>query len=157
MRAMATLSTLDGQTLALRLRPAAGAVLGPVAPNLGLGHGLQPAWISRDPAVVKAYVADPLVHDRVSPRLVRFIVDAGALVRARAPRWTLPTRLMWTGADRCVSPAGSAAFAAAAPQSVLTAQVYPDLAHEIFNEPEQAQVLQRLSSWLQRLPLQEHA
>jgi alpha-beta hydrolase superfamily lysophospholipase len=131
------------------------AVLGPVAPSLGLGNGLKPAWISRDPAVVKAYVDDPLVHDRVSPRLVRFIVDAGALVIARAPQWTLPTLLMWAGADRCVAPAGSAAFAAAAPQSALTAQPWPGLAHEIFNEPEQAQVLQHLARWLQRFPTQE--
>ena len=29
------------------------------------------------------------------------------------PRWRLPTLLMWAGADRCVVPAGSAAFAAA--------------------------------------------
>src|SRR5262245_55973376 len=49
------------------------AVLGPIAPHLGVSNGLDPAWISRDPAVVAAYVADPLVHDRVAPRLVRFI------------------------------------------------------------------------------------
>jgi alpha-beta hydrolase superfamily lysophospholipase len=55
-----------------------------------------------------------------------------------------------------VAPAGSARFAAAAPQSVLTAQVYPDLFHEIFNEPERAQVLKRLTDWLPGFPLQEH-
>ena len=128
------------------------AVLGSLAPHLGVGNGLKPAWISRDSAVVKAYVDDPLVHDRVSPRLVRFIVDSGELVRGVAPRWTLPTLLMWAGADRCVAPAGSAAFAAAAAQSVLTAQVFPDLAHEIFNEPEREQVLARLTGWLDRYP-----
>jgi alpha-beta hydrolase superfamily lysophospholipase len=105
--------------------------------------------------VVKAYVDDRLVHDRVSPRLVRFIVDAGEHVIARAPKWTLPTLLMWAGADRCVSPAGSARFVAAAPQSVLASQAYPDLFHEIFNEPERAQVLTHLTDWLQRFPLQE--
>lgn len=134
------------------------AVLGPVAPNLGLGNGLKPEWISRDPAVVKAYVDDPLVHDRVSPRLVRFIVDAGQQVLSRAPQWQLPTLLMWAGADRCVAPAGSARFAAsaaAAPQSAVTAHEYPGLAHEIFNEPEKAQVLNRLTDWLQRLPTKE--
>ncbi len=131
------------------------SVLGPIAPNLGVGNGLKPAWISRDPAVVKAYVDDPMVHDRVSPRLVRFIVDTGEQLIARAPRWTLPTLLLWAGADRCVAPTGSARFAAAAPQSVLTAQDYPGLFHEIFNEPEKAQVLQRLTDWLQRFPLQE--
>ena len=30
------------------------AVLGPVAPNLAVGNGLKPEWISRDPAVVQA-------------------------------------------------------------------------------------------------------
>ncbi|KAB2873937.1 MAG: alpha/beta hydrolase, partial [Burkholderiaceae bacterium] len=84
------------------------ALLGPLAPHLALGNGLKPAWISRDAAVVRAYVDDPLVHDRVTPLLVRFIVDAGALVRARAPRWNVPTLLLWAGADRCVAPAGSA-------------------------------------------------
>ena len=103
-------------------------------------------------AIVLAYTSDPLVHDRVTPRLVRFIVDAGALVQACAPQWALPTLLMWAGADRCVDPAGSAAFAALAPQSVLTAQEFPTLFHEIFNEPERALVLARLTSWLAHLP-----
>ena len=129
------------------------AVLGPVAPRLALNNGLKPAWICRDAAVVKAYVDDPLVHDRVTPRLVRFIVDAGAEVQRQAARWQMPTLLLWAGADRCVAPAGSAAFAAAAPQSALTAQVYPDLAHEIFNEPEREQVLARLTGWLDRYAL----
>jgi len=129
------------------------SVLGPLAPDLALGNGLQPAWISRDPAVVKAYVEDRLVHDRVTPRLVRFIVDGGRDVLARATQWRTPTLLLWAGADRCVAPRGSAALAAAAPPEVLSAQAYPELFHEIFNEPERAQVLARLTSWLQRDPL----
>ena len=129
------------------------SVLGPLAPDLLLGNGLQPGWISRDPAVVKAYALDPLVHDRVTPRLVRFIVDGGREVLACAPQWGTPTLLLWAGADRCVSPHGSAAFAAAAPPAVLSAQAYPGLFHEIFNEPERAQVLARLTTWLQRFPL----
>lgn len=129
------------------------ALLGPLAPQLAVGNGLKPAWISRDPAVVRAYTEDPLVHDRVTPRLVRFIVDAGALVRARAARWTVPTLLLWAGADRCVAPAGSAAFAAAAPRSVVAHTCYPQMAHEIFNEPEREQPLGELTRWLAALPL----
>jgi alpha-beta hydrolase superfamily lysophospholipase len=124
------------------------ALLGPLAPDLAVGNGLKPAWISRDPAVVAAYVADPLVHDRVTPRLVRFVVDGGEFVRAHAPQWRMPTLLMWAGADRCVAPRGSAAFAAAAPASVCAAHAYAPLYHEIFNEPEQAEVFARLGDWL---------
>ena len=124
------------------------SVLAPLAPNLALGNGLQPDWISRDPAVVKAYVDDPRVHDRVTPRLVRFIVEAGGFVRAHAARWRVPTLLLYAGSDRCVAPGGSAAFAAAAPADVVTSHVFPVLFHEIFNEPEQDQVFAALAGWL---------
>jgi alpha-beta hydrolase superfamily lysophospholipase len=59
---------------------------------------------------------------------------------------------MWSGLDRCVAPQGSAAFAASAPAGVLCAQPWPALAHEIFNEPEQGQVLDALVNWLLALP-----
>jgi len=124
------------------------AVLGPIAPNLAVNNGLKPAWISRDPAVVRAYQADPLVHDRVTPRLVRFIVDGGEAVRAAAATWRVPTLLMWAGSDRCVAPAGSAAFAGAAPRGVVSAREFKPLFHEIFNEPEQAEVFGVLTAWL---------
>ena len=128
------------------------ATLGPLAPNLAVANGLDPSWVSRDPAVVAAYVADPLVHDRITPRLTRFIVDGGEFVRGVAPRWRVPTLLMWAGSDRCVAPSGCAEFAAAAPKAVLQAQVFEPLYHEIFNEPEQAQVFMRLQAWLQQRP-----
>ncbi|MFO1270828.1 MAG: alpha/beta hydrolase [Rubrivivax sp.] len=126
------------------------ATLGTLAPNLAVNNGLKPAWISRDAAVVKAYEGDPLVHDRVTARLVRFMVDGGALVAERAPRWSLPTLLLWAGADRCVAPAGSAAFAAAAPPAVVGAHRFDGLFHEIFNEPEKEQVFSHLQAWLAR-------
>jgi len=126
------------------------AVMGGLAPELGVNNGLKPAWISRDAQVVAAYQADPLVHDRVAARLVRFIVDGGAFVREQASRWTVPTLLMWAGSDRCVAPAGSAAFAEAAPTGVVTARLFAPLFHEIFNEPEQREVFAVLGQWLAR-------
>ena len=124
------------------------ALLGNLAPNLAVNNGLKPEWISRDAAVVRSYVADPLVHDRVTPRLVRFILDGGATVRDRAAMWRVPTLLMWAGSDRCVAPTGSAAFAAAAPGAVLRAHEFKPLFHEIFNEPERGEVFAVLGDWL---------
>ncbi|RZL28773.1 MAG: alpha/beta hydrolase [Rubrivivax sp.] len=119
-----------------------------LAPGLAVGNGLKPQWISRDPAVVGAYAGDPLVHDRITARMTRFIVDAGERVIADAPRWALPTLLMWAGADRCVAPRGSEAFASAAPAHVLATRPWPGLFHEILNEPENAEVLATLTAWL---------
>jgi alpha-beta hydrolase superfamily lysophospholipase len=124
------------------------ATVAPLLPDLAVGNGLRPGWISRDPAVVREYVADPLVHDRVTGRLGRFIARQGPQVLAAAPRWTTPTLLMWAGDDHCVAPRGSAAFAAAAPAGVVTAREWPHLSHEIFNEPERAAVLRTMLDWL---------
>jgi alpha-beta hydrolase superfamily lysophospholipase len=120
-------------------------------PDLAQRNGIDPLGLSHDEAAVAAYVADPLVHDRISARLARFILDAGEHVRAAAPRWALPTLLMWGGADRVVDPAGSRAFAAAAPPGVLTAWEFEAMRHEIFNETEREGVLMRLVQWLDRL------
>jgi len=117
-------------------------------PDRPMPNGLKPAWVSRDPQTVRDYVADPLVHDRITARLARFIVSDGAQVLAAAPRWRVPTLLMWAGADRCVAPAGSAAFAAATPHPLVQHHAFEGLAHEIFNEPERAEVLACLTRWL---------
>jgi alpha-beta hydrolase superfamily lysophospholipase len=127
------------------------ATLERLTPNVGVANGLDADAISRDAAVVAAYRADPLVHDRIAPRLARFLADAGAHVRAQAPRWRVPTLLLYAGSDRCVVPAGSAAFAAAAPAGVVTTQAFASLFHEIFNEPEQDEVLSILATWLDTL------
>lgn len=129
------------------------ATLETLTPNLGIGNGLDATGVSRDPAVVAAYRADPLVHDRIAPRLVRFLADAGPAVRALAPRWRVPTLLLYAGSDRLVVPAGSAAFAAVAPASVVTARPFGPLFHEIFNEPEQDEVFAVLTAWLDTLTL----
>ena len=128
------------------------AVLPSLLPNLRVGNGLDARLISHDPAVVAAYQSDPLVHDRIAARLARFISDDSAAVRAAAPGWTLPTLLLYAGADKLVNPAGSRAFAAAAPAQVLTSQCFESLYHEIFNEaePGRSQVLAALSGWLDR-------
>jgi alpha-beta hydrolase superfamily lysophospholipase len=126
------------------------AVVSRVAPNLAVNNGLDPAWISTDPEVVAAYQADPLVHDRISGRLARFIAETGPEVLALAPVWRLPTLLLWAGADRCVRPAGSARFAELAPKGCVQSQVWPEMAHEIFNEPARDEVVAALLRWLSR-------
>ncbi|WPC67276.1 alpha/beta hydrolase [Rhodoferax ferrireducens] len=124
------------------------AVLPKIAPNLRIGNGLDASLISHDPAVVAAYQTDKLVHDRVSARLARFIADGGPATLAQAASWSVPTLLLYAGADRLVNPAGSRAFAAAAPKTVLSAHCFEALYHEIFNELDAAPVFAELKKWL---------
>lgn len=124
------------------------ATLPRIAPNLAVGNGLDPDFISHDPAVVAAYKADPRVHDRISGRLGGFIAGAGPVVIEHAPQWTVPTLLMYAGADKLVNPRGSRAFAAGAPASVVTSHCFENLFHEIFNEEDSEPVFDMLRQWL---------
>ncbi|MFC5496631.1 alpha/beta hydrolase [Caenimonas terrae] len=124
------------------------ATLPRIAPNLAVGNGIDPTFLSHDPEVVAAYRRDPRVHDRVSGRMGRFIADASAATVASARTWTVPTLLLFAGDDRVVNPAGSRAFAAAAPPGVVRTKGFEGLYHELFNEADPEPVYQVLKRWL---------
>lgn len=126
------------------------AVVPRIAPDFRMGNGLNADYLSHDPAVVAAYKADPLVHDRISARLAVFIAENGPATIAAAAGWSLPTLLLYAGADRLVDPGGSRRFGQAAPPAVVHTRCFEDLYHEIFNEarPQREQVFDELRRWL---------
>jgi len=126
------------------------ATLPRMAPHLRVSNGLDARYLSHDPAVVAAYLADTRCHDRISARLARFIADGGPATVAHAAHWSVPTLLLWAGSDRLVNPAGSRAFAAAAPPAVVQSHCFEPLYHELFNEsPTLAEpVFDLLRQWL---------
>lgn len=126
-------------------------VLSRIAPALRVGNGLKSQYLSHDPEVVAAYRADPLVHDRISARLIRFIADSGEQVIAAAPLWKVPTLLMYAGNDRLVNPAGSRRFAATVPRAKIKVICFEAMYHEILNEQDAAPVYAALQTWLDRL------
>ncbi len=127
------------------------AVLPRIAPNLRVGNGLNDNYLSHDPAVVQAYRADPLTHDRIGARLARFLATEGATVQQRAATWPVPTLLLYAGDDHLVVPAASRAFAqAAAPSGQVEAHGFDTLYHELFNELDAEPVFAALAGWLNR-------
>lgn len=121
-----------------------------LAPDLAIGNGLDPERVSRDQRTVRAYLEDPLVHDRVSARLVDWLVTAAEQVHAAAARLPVDTLLLVAGDDALVRPAGSRRFADAAPPARLTMHWYDGLYHELFNElpDDRARVMADLERWL---------
>ena len=119
-------------------------------PLIAQNNGLDPHMISHDQAVVRAYMEDEFVHDRISARLAECIIDAGVVARMHARHWTVPTLVIYAGDDKLVSPRGSEGFAASAPREVVEATRFDGLYHEIFNETETlaAPVFARLERWL---------
>jgi alpha-beta hydrolase superfamily lysophospholipase len=121
-----------------------------LAPGLRLPSGVDPRAISRDPAVVKAYVEDPLVSHRVSPAWYAALRRAQSEVRAGAARLAVPALVLATPDDRLVDPAAIRSFAGEAPPDRVEQSWWPGLSHELMNEPERERVLQAIDGWLGR-------
>ena len=126
------------------------AVARRVANDRAFPNRLPVGKLSHDPREVAAYKADGLNHDRITPRLYDFLVDAGATARRDAPRFTVPTLLLVAGADALVDARGSRELSAALPAGVGTLHWYDGLYHELFNErePDRTLVLDDLAAWL---------
>ncbi|MBK6614861.1 alpha/beta hydrolase [Ottowia sp.] len=123
-------------------------VLHRVAPRVRLASGLRRRYLTHDQAVVDAFRRDPLAHGLVSARLGYFVLGAGPAVLACAPRWRLPTLVLYGGQDRLIDPGGSRDFTAAAPVEWVTAHAFPLHFHELFNELEREPVFDVLHDWL---------
>ena len=124
------------------------ALLPALLPDLRVGNGLNPKYLSHDEAVVRAYLNDRQVHDRIAARLARFIADEGPATVAQASQWRTPTLLLFAGQERLLNPEGSRRFAALAPKHLVQAQCFDSLYHEIFNELDAEPVFAALRAWL---------
>ncbi|OHC99840.1 MAG: lipase [Sphingopyxis sp. RIFCSPHIGHO2_01_FULL_65_24] len=116
-------------------------------PRLGV-LALDANGVSRDPAVVAAYLADPLVYTgKIGARLGKEFMDAMAAAQAGAPKITLPILLQHGEKDSLASVAGAQYLFDHVGSADKILKIYPGLFHEIYNEPEQGAVLDDLVGW----------
>lgn len=118
-----------------------------VLPAFSMSSGLRAEDLSRDPEVVRDYINDPLVHDRVTPRFLD-IREAGLWALTHAAELPLPLLLMHGTADRITSTQASIDFEADAGDR-CSLQIWDGLYHEIHNEPEKEQVLAYVVEWIE--------
>ncbi|SHH30488.1 alpha/beta hydrolase [Massilia sp. CF038] len=119
-----------------------------VAPRLAVPNGLQPDYLSHDEAVVRAYKADPLVHGKISARLLQSMLESIVYCQQHAVTLAMPVLLQVAGDDRLVDAAGSHAFFAKLPSGRATLKLYEGFFHEIFNEVDAARPRGDLQHWL---------
>lgn len=122
-------------------------MLGTLFPGLTLSTGLDDTKLNRDPDVLAAYRADPLVHDRASLGFARDSFAAMDRVLSEAARFQLPLLLIHGSADEINLVGGSEAFAAQHPGD-CTLKVYPGVFHAVEHEPERVQIIDDVIKWL---------
>ena len=140
-----------GGGTAQKVQLMAAKLLSLAVPKMGLAVGLDSELISRDPEVVRRYREDPYVKDRITARFAAGMNRMVARMAAAAGRVERPMLIMHGEQDRLTPPQGSVGFYAGLASPVADAsllKLYPELRHEIFNEPEREQVWQDMLAWL---------
>lgn len=122
-----------------------------IAPRLALASGLDPTGLSRDEDVVRRYVNDPLVVRTMTVGLGAALLAAAPALRARVREIDIPVLLLHGQADPICPVAGSEEFAKGLAAAGSALRVYPELRHEIFNEPERQRVFADAWEWLEGL------
>ena len=145
---------LSGTTLKVgaSISPAAimaARALSLVLPKMGVDV-IDASAVSRDEAVVAAYVNDPLVYrGRIRARLGAELIKAIKALPGQMSKIRLPVLIMHGTADRLSEPEGSRRLYERVSSSDKTLKLYDGFYHEIFNEPGREQVFADMEGWLE--------
>ena len=119
-------------------------IVGRLVPKLALPAAITGEQLSRDPAVGEAYFADEFVATKTTARLGAEFFAAQDRVRGREP--TIPTLVVHGGQDELIPPSASADLE---DHEAVTRELYPELRHELHNEPESDEVIAYIADWVE--------
>ena len=109
---------------------------------------------SRDPAVVKALIDDPLLANEVQPtKTVAEMVRADERLKRDFPLFKLPLLIIHGTKDTVTKPEGSQEFYDRASSADKTLKLYEDYFHDPLNDIGKEAVIADIRSWIEkRLP-----
>lgn len=123
-------------------------VISKLLPRLRVDNGIDSKDVSTDPEVGRAYDADPLCSRKISTSFGVEVLEAHRRCLDGASSLSVPTLLMYAGADRIVDIEPTRRFGRAAPSELVEVVEWEGMFHEIFNEVEKEQVFARMERWL---------
>jgi alpha-beta hydrolase superfamily lysophospholipase len=125
-------------------------LLSNVWPTFTLATGLDATALSRDEAVVEAYVNDPLVHSKGTARLGAELMATVEWTQAHAAEMKLPCLIVHGGADRLCPPEASRCFCENMTLTDKEYIEYDGYYHEVYNDLGKERVLADVEGWLER-------
>ncbi len=102
--------------------------------------------LSKDPEVVKAYINDPLVHDKISAGLFTAILEAGDYALSETARIKLTGLVYHGNQDQIVDWTASKSFANKLDE--VSFSELDGVYHEPHNDLEKSEVIQSLVNWI---------
>ncbi len=136
-----------------RLVTAVGRVLSLVAPRTRFATGIDPSLVTRDEEIIRQRELDPLIEKTVTARWY-FAAQSGIRQAWKgAPQMDLPLLVLQGGADSIVDPVATECWAESAGGLDKTLYRLPGHLHELLNETDRQETLQKILAWLDaRIP-----
>lgn len=128
----------------------AGKIMKNIYPAFSESTGLDPQAISKDKKAVEKYLADPLVHDKITVNFSLPFFDAADWAIENAKQLKTPTLIYHGTGDQITSHKGSEKFAKNAPKELITLKLIEGGYHELHNDPEKAELLKMIVDWLNK-------
>ncbi|MBI3318392.1 MAG: lysophospholipase [Candidatus Omnitrophica bacterium] len=125
--------------------------IGRILPTTPIPNGIDPKQLCRDPSVVRAYEGDPLINRTLTARCALVLERAIQESIRFASEIRIPCLILQAGSDAICSPEATRLFARRIPEGLGTFHLYEGMYHELFNEPERAQVVEELVQWLNKV------
>lgn len=124
-----------------------------VAPHAHILH-LKNQDFSRDPKVVAAMDADPLIDHETQPtKTLAEMVRADERLKNDFPKITLPVLILHGTADKATRPRGSQLFFDRAGSKDKTLKMYNGMFHDLLNDVDKEAVMSDITRWIDgRLP-----
>ena len=128
-----------------------GKLLSRVWPTFSLTMNLDAEGLSRDPEVARRYLADPLVERIMTAGLATELSGAVGRTATAASEIAVPLLALHGEADPICSAAATREFMDRVTTTGSRFQGYPELRHEILNEPERERVRSDILGWWREL------
>jgi lysophospholipase len=123
-------------------------IMARLMPALSIPSGLDPAFVSRDPEVVRAYASDPLIGSDARAGWYIQFREAQDRLAQEAHKVSSPILMLQAGSDKITDPRASAGIFETLGSQDKTFKSLDGLYHEVLNEPEKDQVLGDVCQWL---------
>jgi alpha-beta hydrolase superfamily lysophospholipase len=125
-------------------------ILSGVYPSMSFKISIITSDLTRDPAVIQATDADPLIHRVASARFGAEALKHNALLEAHPERVTVPVLFLHGEDDHIVSINGTRRVYESAGSKDKTFITYPGSFHEVHNDLDYQKVLEDVSAWLEQ-------
>jgi alpha-beta hydrolase superfamily lysophospholipase len=123
-----------------------------IYPKFTQNSDLDVKGLSHDKKIVDAYIADPLIHEKISARMFFEIYNAGDWVLKNTDLLNIPALIQHGSGDKITSHKASKEFAekAIALGKDVVYKEWPGLYHELHNELEKDVIFEFVVSWIEK-------